>query len=634
MPDRRRRSRLPQTNSLVASAQVITSSNAAVQRSIGAGKAHDWQAEAWDFYDTVGEFRFAVAWISNALSRVNLAAARPPDYAGGEPVLIDIADPEITPAQRRAAEIVAMMAGGPTGQGQLLGEFGIHLPVAGIGYLVAEPSFDNPETDAFDEWQVLASEEIRDSTEGIQIRVTDREWRPVHPNAVVVKVWRKHPRRSWLPDAPTRGVLAVLREINLLTMHIQASAQSRLAGAGLLAIPSEAVFPPGQGPQSSQDVDPTSEDITPPEDNFVETLIDAMTTPLTDRGSAAAVVPLVIKVPGDLVDKIRHTSFNTPFDDRVQSLLENAIKRLALGMDIPPEILTGTGGMNHWGAWQVAEEALTLHVEPLAETVTHALTIGFLRPALIAEGYNPDEAMVWYDTSDLRTRPDKSKGAVEAYDRQELSATAMLRELGLSADDLPTEEERRERILLDLARSVPALAPGLLADLGYLAPVAAPAIEQAPIPEQPALEAPAPEEQGAPIPLVETVGPPEERPTEPDLLASARAEGLSAACDLLVRRALERAGARLRSAAGKRQPGGAASVPCEDPARLYLEIDATAFTDLDSLLDGAWAYVPEIAERYSLDAESLTRSLDGYTRSLIAAREPHEYGTLSHRLPS
>ncbi len=571
----------------------------------------EWQRTAWDYYDCIGELRFGINWISNAMSRVNLVAARAPLAAGDEPVPISLDDPDILPVHRRAAEIVSMIAHGPAGQGQMLGSFGTHLSVVGVGWLVVEPPLDDPISDEFTSWTVLSSDEIRRSPAGqIEVRVSETEWREVHPNAVVVKVWRRHPRRSWESDSPVRGTLSVLREIDLLERHIQATAQSRLAGAGLLAIPSEAVFPPGQGPQSSTGVDPDDEDITAPEDNFVETLIETMTVPLIDRGSAASVVPLVVKMPGELVGQVKHLTFATPFDDRARDLLDNAIRRLALGLDIPPEILTGTGGMNHWGAWQVAEEAITLHVEPLTETVAHALTMGFLVPALIAEGFDPSDVLVWYDTSDLRTRPDRSANAVAAYDRNALSREALLREMGLSVEDLPSDEERREQILLSIIRGVPALASPLLEDLGLIGADLAVNLDMPDEALMPALPVSQPETQG---------------PPEPQVTASA----LTAACDVIIRRALERAGSRLRSAAGKGQPGGAASVQVGDPCSIHTIIDASAHSDFASLLDGAWSLVPEIAERYGADSDSLIDSLETYTRALLAAQQEHSYARLS-----
>jgi hypothetical protein len=596
MPDRRRRTTAPPWNSLVAAAKVMTSPDVRLRKA-SIGTPEKWQEDAWRFYDEVGELRFGVSWIANALSRVNLGAAMQPLATGDEPTLIDYEDERATPLQRRAVEIVDTIAGGSAGQGQMLAQFGIQLSVAGLAWLVIEPDLDDPDDDAFSTWSVYSSSEVRAAAhgDGIEIRVGNREWRLVHPNGIVVKVWRRHPQRSWDADSPTHGVLGVLREIVMLQQHIQASAQSRLAGAGILAVPSEAVFPPGQG-QTGDPGENTNDD-----DQFVETLIDSMVTPISDRGSAAAVVPLVIKVPGEFVDKITHIKFDTPFDDRVLDLMDGAIKRLALGLDIPPEILTGTSAMNHWGAWQVAEEAITLHIEPLAEMIVHALTIGYLRPALQAEGFpreDIDELMLWYDTSDLRTRPDRSGSAVEAYDRYELSGEAMLRELGLGVDDAPTDEEKRERLIRDLVRSAPSLAPMLLPELdGVVIDVE----EVTPV---------------QPAEVEQPQGPPERA-------------AILAALDQVMHRAMERAGSRLRSAAGKAHPQGAAGITCADPTLLHCEIDATAH-DIGKLLTGAWVNVPTIAERYGADPQALADALDKYARSLLATGQAHTWERLAH----
>ena len=619
---RSRRRDAPRWNSLVAAAQVMTAPNVALTASVG--KVHAWQRAAWDYYDGIGELRFGANWIGNAMSRVNLVAAAAPARPGDEPTPIDPSQPEFTPVQVRAAEIVGTIAGGASTQGQIMSAFGLHLTIAGLAWLVIEPDPQDPLSDRFTHWHVYSSEEVRAAVggDGIEVQIDERAWRLLPPEAVVVKCWRRHPRRSWESDAPTHGVLSVLREIDLLQKHITASAQSRLAGAGLLAIPSEAVFPPGQGPQSSQNVDPDDENITSPEDTFVDTLVEAMTVPITDRSSAAAVVPLVVKIPGEYVDKVRHISFATPFDERVLSLMEGAIKRLALGMDIPPEVLTGTSGMNHWGAWQVQEEAITLHIEPLSEVVTNALTVGYLLPALLAEGYSQVEAesvMVWYDTTDLTSRPDKSGVAREAYDRMELSGEALLRELGLSIEDAPTPQEKRERILLGVATSAPGLAPAMLAELGYLAEAVTVAEIPAPT-AAPVVGAPPAAEDTRDLP-----------PTAPVEVTGAPPEVITASY-LLVHRALERAGSRLRGAAGRSVKGGAAAIQCDDPARLHLSVVAHEHADLTDLLTGAWSLAPDIARRSGVDPARLVRTLDSFTRLLLASQEELTYGDLAAAL--
>lgn len=624
---------------MVAAAQIMTAPNSSIAKSLT--KPEKWQEESWGFYDSNGELRAGVNWLSNGLSRVNLLAARAPQSPGDEPDPIVLPDPTdtngdntVTPIERRAYELVQVLAGGSIGQGQMLAAFGLNLAIAGLAWLVAEPDIEDPQSDEFDDWAVLSHDELRNkaaSKPGVKQKQYERlvdegEWRPLHPNALIVKVWRRHPHRQFRADAPTRAVMATLVEIDLLTKHIHASATSRLAGAGLLVLPSEVEFPSVQPitPDGAPEPDPNQP--TPsPDDQFVQTFIQVMTVPIADRSSPAAMVPMVIKVPGEFVDKVRWITFSTGFDQRVSQLRDNAIKRLALGLEMPPEILTGVGPMNHWTAWQVEETAIRIHIAPPSEVVCEALTIGWLETALRAEGYAEDDiksVMVWYDVTDLTTRPDRSKQATEAYDRVELSSEAYLRELGLSPDDAPGDDEKRERILLKAAYGAPTNAPMILAELGYLsaAQVPPPAPAEEPAPEATPDEG---EAEGG-------NGPPAEQ-GEPPAGQEAAQAALVAACDQIVVRALERAGQRLRNAIGRQTAAGAAEVD-GDPCTLHMEYDPTVYADLDWLLDGAWHRVDVVATRHGISTAALTATLAAYTRALLAAQQEHSYDRLAAAL--
>lgn len=618
----------PHRYALVAAAEVIQAAGGLLRRPRpNEGRMLDWQEAAWDFYDRVGEYRFGVGWSANALSRVNLVAARPPAAIGDEPTPIDLDDDELTDDERRAVELVEMIAGGAAGQGQLLAEFGEHLPVAGFGWMVAEPSLLDAAAVEYETWCVYAQDSLRFSGSGDNQKVEIRKaeggaadaWRPAHPNALVVKVWRKHPRRPWEPDAPVRASLSVLETIDLLQSHITASGRSRLAGAGLLVIPSEAEFP--APPPTEGDDPPTEQDKF---DYFVEELTKAMTTPIRDRDSASAVVPYPVSIPGEFIEKIQHLSFATPFDDRVMELLDQAVKRLALGLDMPPEVLTGMAGVNHWTAWQVEETAITLHVEPQAEIVCNGLTVGFLRDALKAEGRDPDAAIVWYDTKDLTAPPDKSGSATEAYDRMELSGVALRRELGFTDEDRPDEEEFRLRVLLDAAKGAPTLAPKMLAEAGLLDAEVAQAAEEA-------ARAPAVETTGPEPPTVES---PTEGPPDRDDRPGPEEAAMLWACEGVVDRAMERAGNRLRTKIGRNTgaPNPQSVEKGVDARELHCSYDPTIFADLDELLDGSFDRVPSLAARFDVDADQLVAALNAHCRGLLAAQHRHSIERLADAL--
>lgn len=599
-------------NSMVASAAVMTGTSKSGAKIATA----DWQNKAWQMYDEVGELRFATSWISNALSRVNMVAAAAPASQGDEPSPIDLtAETGVTAVMKRAVELTGEIAGGPAGQGQMLGACAKLLTVPGVGYVYARA---DQSTDTYTTWRTLSNDEVKKG-QGDELMVADAdtgEWTAIGANDLLLKVWRQHPRRSWEADSPVRAVLPVLEEIKLLTSRIAADARSRLAGNGLLLLPEEAEFPDGQGVDVADDAD----------DPFIETFVQVTQIPITDQSSPAATTPLVVRMPGEYVDKAKHLTFWSDLSSHADELRQAAIKRLALGFDMPPEVLLGMGETNHWTAWQVEETAITLNIEPLAEVVCHALTIGFLRPALIADGYttaDADTVMVWYETTDLTTRPDRSGVAAEAHARLKISDAAYLREIGLDVTDMPDAAEFKTRVLLDVAKGAPTMAPAMLAAAGILEPEVADAAATAPTTDP----APAPAAPAADEPPAD--GPPERSDTPP---ASAATLALVAAADGMVYRALERAGARLRSAATKGQPGGAAAIPCLDVTTLHCSIEATRHAPLDTLLDGAWDRVPTVAARYHVSPESLTACLDGYVRGLIASGHAHDLQRLEAAL--
>ena len=97
---------------------------------------------------------------------------------------------------------------------------------------------------------------------------------------------------------------------------------------------------------------------------------------------------------------------------------------------------SGTGGgrstgVSHWGAWQIEEATIKMHVEPMLDVIVNALTIGYLQ----VRPRRRVLASIVYDTSALRLRPDRSKEAFELYDRGLISGEALLRENGFADDD-------------------------------------------------------------------------------------------------------------------------------------------------------------------------------------------------------
>lgn len=550
-------------------------------RGKGAVVDGSWQTTAWGMYKRVPEVRFAANYVGNAMSGATLFAGRRADDGTIEPA----------PTNHRAAEIVGQIAGGPDGQSKLLGAFGRHLSVTGEGWIIVRPnsevlSPDSPE-DGHD-WRVLSTREVRQQSgklaaeidgEDVEIPAGDAE--TMDPDGpVAIRVWEPDPERSIDADSPVRSALDLLEELQLLNAAVKAIARSRLIGRGVLLIPKGTRFP-SSNPQGDA------------EDDVIEIFMQVAETAMRDPESAAATVPIVLEVPADSIPDFKHLTFESNFDELALKLREEAVRRFAIGLDIPAEILLGLGDSNHWSAWALTSEAIRMGIEPKLATVSYALTQQWLRPLLQAEGVDDwHRWLVWYDTAPLRVRTNRAETALKAHEAGVISDAALRRETGFEESDAPTPEEITAR--------KQATAPDPAADPGAQ--------------EQDTTPAPAPQPADQPT-------------TDPAAVtASARpADGLLAAADVLIWAALAAAGRKLKKTplCPRSERGKAQEV---DAATLHTHV-AVASDGVEQfrLLEGAWARVPEIATRYGLDPDCLASSLDTYTRELITAGVTHDY---------
>ena len=581
-PPRRSEPATPPPNSVIASAANMTGKASRIPRARG---ARPWQEEAWYFYDAVGELRFSVNYIANSLSRVSL-------------FVVDEDDRKVETGQPAEA-LEAMTKGDP---GQLMSLLGSNLTTAGEGYLIGE---DDP--DEGDTWNVFSTQEVKPPATKKGMWEVDRGEiggkRKLNPEDVwIIRIWRRHPRLWAEADSPVRAVLPNLREIESLSKHIGAGIDSRLAGAGILLLPSEMSFgTPGSDPNATPAVDPKA-------DPFMAALTEAMTTAIGDRDSASAVVPIVVKAPGDSLAHVQHVTFSSPLDESALSLREEAIRRFALGIDLPPEVVLGQAASNHWTAWAIDEASIKVHIEPICELICDAVTREYLWAAL----GDTDEAhryRVAYDTSELRVRQDNSQSAIALYDRLELTGDALRRETGFGEEDKPEDSEVAD-ILLRKAAVQSSLSPETVleafAQLGVdLTPE--PTSEQR---RNTAVQQQigARERPVAPLPLPprQPVNPvAEQRPVPTQEAASA----MLAACEVTALRGIEKARARLN----RKRHG----------------IDAAAVT---TALAGVWDGVPRVAELCGVDPAWLTARLDRYARAVITEGVEHKPEVLTRLL--
>lgn len=448
--------------SLTAAATRPARAAASAAASSPALGSRSWQAEAWAAYDEVGEERFLASTLAGRLSQARLyvqhkPATGPHSSLRDDPT--DVTDTASGPTAQLAEAVLAALGASQQDLGQMLQRLATNLFVAGEGWLVGvprhvidaaapsaapvvtAPSPDPALTDLV--WRVLAVTEVSSvGRDGRTVRLnlgTDGS-APVEVSSdevYMVRVWRPHPARYWEADSPTRACLPILRELIGLTRHISAQIDSRLAGAGILVVPSSA-----SAALASDAADSSAYGAPDP---FVAALMDSMLRPIENRDDASAVVPLVVTVPDEAADKMSHLTFSTALDSGARDLRDEAIRRLALAQDAPPELLLGSGAMNHWGAWLTREDTVTTHIEPVLALICDALTSQYLRPVLLSAGLSEDEVRtlsVGYDVSALVARPNRSEEALNLHRAGAVSDEALREASGFDDSDAKPLDER------------------------------------------------------------------------------------------------------------------------------------------------------------------------------------------------
>ena len=434
-----------------------------------------WQAEAWEYYDAIGEIKYAFNLVASVVSRIRIFAAAVDD-ASQAPVSVNesrVIDQQLASAAERALERLNSAYGGQAG---LLKDAALNLSVAGECYLVQMPA--RVGTGTPESWDIRSVDEvITDAKGGLNV-IGRREQTQgqgstygisrLGNKAFVGRIWRSHPRFSDEADSSLRGLLDLCAELLLLNRTFRATARSRL-NAGALYLPdglSVAAQADPDYPYDSEDGMGSGFTAEEAEDEFEEQLIDAMTTPIRDEESASAVVPLIIRGPAELGDKIKQFKFERSFDPALAERSDRVLERILQGLDVPKDVVTGLANVKYSNALQIDEALYKAHIEPMMLLICDSLTVVYLRPYLMANGYTESEAnriTVWYDPSAVSTRNDRAADADAGYDRMAVSSDTWRRAHGFSDQDAPTPNELALRMMTEKGAMTPELTEAMLA---------------------------------------------------------------------------------------------------------------------------------------------------------------------------
>lgn len=387
-------------------------------------KEAPWVNRAWDVYDKLGPIYY--------MTRYRSSVARKIDYFAAIKEVTGDPDPDVTLDQEGEisqvgeATKVLEAEGGSDLLRRIVSELMVHWDVAGEAYLVR---FDS---EPF--WRVLSTMELKKSAAGYFTWGDERTMGEIDPDGVY-RVWKPHPRNHWEADSPTRHVLDDAEGLILSGREIRARSISRLA-AGVWPIPDTVDFTP-----FGDDQDGT-------EDDFAREMTNYLAKPLTDPGSAASLAPWIITVGRDDIEAISKgpIRFDREWDVSIE-LREEQLHHVALGIDMPPELATGTAGsMNHWGSWWLTDEAVNMHVLPTVDDILDSLTQNWYRPLLQAASVDPDKYVLWRDSSPATVAPDRSDVAIKMFEVGAISGKALRRVTDFDEEDKPDEEDNPQPI--------------------------------------------------------------------------------------------------------------------------------------------------------------------------------------------
>jgi hypothetical protein len=434
-----------------------------------------WQTEAWEYYDAIGEIKYAFNLVASVVSRIRLYAINNPNEAPAPIQDVTKVDERLAAASQRALDRLSSAFGGQAG---LLKDAALNIQVTGECYLVQIPerlgsglpeswdvrSVDELQVDQKGNYVINPRRDVGGGNSGMMSQ-GNKEAIALPKTAFVGRIWRAHPRYTQESDSSLRGLLDLCAELLLLNRTFRATARSRL-NAGALYLPDGLSVAASPDPDYPYDEDGNyNETFTAEEaaDDFEDQLIDAMTTPIKDEDSASAVVPLIIRGPAELGDKIKQFKFERSFDPALAQRADRVL-------DVPKDVVTGLANVKYSNALQIDEALYKAHIEPLMLLIVDALTVMYLRPYLIANGYSAEEVKnvcIWYDPSLVATRNDRAADADMGFDKMAVSFDAWRRAHGFAESDAPDPTEVAVRLVLNKGAISPELTEQLL---GAIAP--------------------------------------------------------------------------------------------------------------------------------------------------------------------
>lgn len=408
--------------------------------------ASEDQRRAWGFYGTprppaksgattaqatfsafgkqVGEVRYIVGWIADQMVRMGWRVKLDGSEAwtvtlpDGETVVSDpktAVDIQTDPKHPSNASAKVLEAIG--WNSRTVREVATNLFVAGEMHYAQ----DN------DKWRVVSV--IRSDREEILSR-----------SPIKVRGLWPHPADPEAPDAPLFGVLSVLDDMLWLNRLSRSQSANRVGMRGIVGVADSWKVAGGSGESS---------------DDFWDSFNAMLSRPMDDPEDVS---PVGLVGAKDLVEPkdggMKGLSWvipNFPYDDKIDERMEKLVQRLAYGLPIPPEVLTGLQAQSKATAFQVEGATYRAHIEPVANLIADIATDTL--KMFLAD--NAQVAVV-PDPTTILSRRHSVQDVIEAFDRDAASAAYLREILGIPESAAPEDDELAQRAALRRTRAVPS----------------------------------------------------------------------------------------------------------------------------------------------------------------------------------
>jgi len=545
-------------SALTASGTLVNLKDPSLTQRLAAAKS-PWQSMAWDYVEQIGELGKAFRVIANVVSKVQFVAAEI-NEDDDEPILLTSEQCTLSEQVKKAArDALAPLPfdNGFAFQGTISQCFG----VGGECWLWGR---SNKDGSGGEEWQALSTDEVQVVSSG-GLGVITTPGLPPEPidtdTDTLIRLWVPNARWKQLATSPMRSMLDTCEDVILVGRELRAAARSRIMRNGVVLVSTGMTI----APQSrGEDGDPDNED------DFQDEFNTAMTAPIMNEGHPGMVVPLVLQGDPEDLKVFRHVTFQREDSPTLIGKQEAGLGRLADGLDMPSDMLKGVAGVNHWTGWLLDSQNFKNHMEPGVRLIADSLTDAYLRRTMVKfGGVTPEEAKkvrVWYDASNVTETANRAQDAKDAYDRGLISSDKARTDLGYNDNDKPSEEDLRILFALKSAADPTTMSQLLQMIVGtkFMPNIR----ETITVPERPngtPLNGPDSGQPAAPgqVPNVKipttipkgvaaSAGRDGYRVVTNDALAdldNALLDKLTVAADMAILRAMEKAGARVRSAA-------------------------------------------------------------------------------------